>query len=107
MNRFATLAAAAAVCCTFAAHAGMKINAADVPHISNGGTGYIGVTASAMTSDRMAAMSTTPTAATTTRTDWTPSMSQEAAATYDAAKTLGGSGRMSDPRMHRAWGTPD
>ncbi len=102
MNRFATLLAAAAVCATFAAHAEMRVNAADLPRISNGGTGYIGLTASATTSGRMPTMSE----AATTHAAATPSMSQEATPTYDGAKTLG-SGPMSDPRMHRGWGTPD
>jgi hypothetical protein len=116
MNRFTTTVFAAAVACfAIGANAQMKVNAADLPHITNGGTGFIGVTDSAMKTDRMAALSmapaATPMAATTTmksstRTDWTPAMSQEATPTYDAAKTLG-SGPMSDPRMHRSWGTPD
>jgi len=117
MNRFTTTVFAAAVACfAIGANAQMKVNAADLPHITNGGTGFIGVTDSTMKTDRMAAMSAAPTATMTTaapatitnatRTGWTPAMSQEATPTYDAAKTLG-SGPMSDPRMHRSWGTPD
>jgi len=114
MNRFTTTVFAAAVACfAIGANAQMKVNAADLQHVTNGGTGFIGVTASAMKTDRMVAMSAAPaatpmatTTATTTRTDWTPAMSQEATPTYDTAKTLG-SGPMSDPRMHRSWGTPD
>lgn len=103
MNRFATLLAAAAVCCTFAAQADMRVNAADLPHISNGGTGYIGLAASAMTSDRMPAMSQ----AATTHTRGMPSMSQESRADEPMLRTLGAAAAPSDPRMHRAWGTPD
>jgi hypothetical protein len=103
MNRFATLLAAAAVCCTFAAQAQTRVNAADLPHITNGGTGYIGLTASAMTSERMPMMSP----AATTATGSTPSMSQEARADQPTLRTLGGAAAWSDPRMHRAWGTPD
>lgn len=103
MNRFATsLIAAAALGCTFAANAAIKVNAADLPHITNGGTGFIGVTESAtMKTERMsAAAATTP----KSHTGWMPATSQEASPTYDT-QTLG-AGPMSDPRMHRLWGTP-
>ena len=106
MNRFAALlaAAAAAVCCTFAAQAGTRVNAADLPHISNGGTGYIGLTESATTPDRLPKMSD----AATTRAGSTPPMSQEARADQATLRTLGsGAAPAADARMHRAWGTPD
>lgn len=105
MNRFATLLAAAAVC-TFAAHAQAGVNAVDVPHISNGSTGFIGLTESAPRTNRMGAA---PDAAMAMRPAM-PATSQEARPDEPRAETLrtrGDAAAPSHPLMHPTWGTPD
>jgi hypothetical protein len=108
MNRLAThLFAAAIACGAFAAHASLRTDSADT-HITNGGTGFIGVTASA----GMPAMSRM------TRMDagrrdvraWSApaaDRSQERGAPTPALQTMGGNAMPAAPAMHRAWGTPD
>jgi hypothetical protein len=99
MNRLATpLFAAALALGAVAAHASMRVNAADLPHITNGGTGFIGLTASAgqPAMDTMHDWSRVSTA---------PYASQERGA--PDTRAMGGHAMPAAAGMHRAWGTPD
>jgi hypothetical protein len=103
MNRIATpLLAVAIACSAFSAHASMHVDAATLPHVTNGGTGFIGVTASAsmdrMDSSRDGARWSTASAR---------EQSQERGETVSALQTMGSNAMPAAPATHRSWGTPD
>jgi hypothetical protein len=124
-NRLSLLAAAMlAATCSLAAHAG--VNAVDVPRITNGGTGYHGLTGSAgMPAERYQPMrSTGPVTAgyatrageASTLVDGRPNASPEAdaivlhrsARSTPADTRAMGAGSMGwSPASHASWGTPD
>lgn len=127
MKRFPNLILCAALACgAAAAQAGTHVRAADLPRISNGGTGFIGVTDSAGMTQRPvtarwnAATSAIPLRAgeASTMVDGRPNANPEAPLTHGMAgqpmqhslRSMGGSsGAMTDrpAGAHPGWGTPD
>ena len=128
MKRFSTIALFAAIaCCAAAAQAG-TLKSADIPPITNGGTGFIGVTQSfGMPAQpfnvRWNATATTPiplqAGEASTFVQGQPNANPDAPGVNPAAaagdhvtgnlRTMGNAGSMSDfpPGAHPQWGTPD
>lgn len=131
MKRFPHLILCATLaCCAAAAQAGITFKAAELPRISNGGTGFVGVTESAGMPRQpvrvqwtASSTSAVPTHAgeASTFVDGRPNAEPNAPMGADAMAATGdrmhgelramgsGGGAMSDfpAGSHRGWGTPD
>lgn len=129
MKRFSNLILCAALACgAVAAQAGTHVRAADLPRISNGGTGFIGVTDPAgmphrpVTAQWNAGTTSIPLRAgeASTMVDGRPNANPDApmagargmadAPMQHALRTMGSSGAAMADRpagAHRGWGTPD
>lgn len=129
MKRFSNLLLCATLACgAAAAQAGTHVRAAELPRISNGGTGFIGVTESAgmphrpVTARWNTNTSRVPLSAgeATTMVDGRPNANPDAPMAHGggmagqpmqhALRAMGGSGGALADRpanAHRGWGTPD
>lgn len=130
MKRFPNLILCATLACgAAAAHAGTQVRAADLPRISNGGTGFSGVTESVgmaahrpVTAQWNANTTSIPLRAgeATTMVNGRPNANPDAPMAHGggtagermqpALRAMGGSGGAMADRpagAHRGWGTPD
>jgi hypothetical protein len=114
MSRTLIRIAAAAAGSLLLAHGALATQATEVPRITNGGTGFIGVTESANTgwrpasADRMAAL---PAGEASTWVNGRPNANPEAPMAGSRAPDTRAMGASADPRANAArnpsWGTPD
>ena len=113
MNRsIALLLCAAGASLTIAAQAAMPVRAADLPASNNGGTGYIGLSASVGTRadriDARSAMATTPGGELTTLDQGRPNVATPAAASSrPQAMDSSAMSSRAIASVNPAWGTPD
>jgi hypothetical protein len=113
MNRsLALLLCTAGVSLTIAAQAAMPVRAADLPATNNGGTGYIGLSASVGTRadriDARTAVATTPGGELTTLDQGRPNVAAQAGASLRPHAVDSSAMSSRDiASVNPAWGTPD